>query len=603
MADNHTFHIPVMGTGYTIDTAIKVAPYGIDSVISIIDHLLIENMREYYCKQYHIPFVPISLEEEDSRAKRITAYLNLVQDIVKKELEIVRNSPFTEGSKITRYFEMLPPSSALKKRYDEVMSMAEQERNQMLELLRPEITAGAIDVNIMTKVDRTNFSKNKEPLPAQYNDAHASLRGFANSKLTSSVVFSAGMNPRLYGYIAEFNDFFPDEAGNLKKRIILKVSDYRSALIQGKFLAKKGLWISEFRIESGLNCGGHAFATEGHLMGPILNDFRNKREELSESLFDIYAAALKRQELNTPAEAPGIKITAQGGVGTTEEHESLLAHFGIDSVGWGTPFLLVPEVVNVDDDTLEVLRKAKEDELYLSHVSPLGIRFNTVKGSSGEQELLDRVDDGKPGCPCLKNYLAFNNEFTDQTICVASKKYQRYKIKELKNLNLSKPEFDKAFKKITNKLCLCIGLGNSLSIQDKVPVIQNGQGVAICPGPNMAYFNKIVSFREMVSHIYGRVNIMDNMDRPHMFLKELELYMNFLKEKMEDCTDQISKSQMKYFKSFQNNLEEGISYYRDLAENTKSHFDKLKTQAVNRLNEFQSELNSMKLVLAEVAYA
>ena len=44
------------------------------------------------------------------------------------------------------------------------------------------------------------------------------------------------------------------------------MSDFRSALIQGKFLAKKGLEVAEFRIESGLNCGGHAFATDGHLM-------------------------------------------------------------------------------------------------------------------------------------------------------------------------------------------------------------------------------------------------------------------------------------------------------------------------------------------------
>ena len=54
------------------------------------------------------------------------------------------------------------------------------------------------------------------------------------------------MNPRLYGYIAHFDDFFPDANGYIKKKIILKVSDYRSAIIQGKFLAKKGLWISEY---------------------------------------------------------------------------------------------------------------------------------------------------------------------------------------------------------------------------------------------------------------------------------------------------------------------------------------------------------------------
>ncbi|WP_332912291.1 hypothetical protein [Algoriphagus boritolerans] len=49
------------------------------------------------------------------------------------------------------------------------------------------------------------------------------------------------MNPALYSYAEQFPDFFPNEKGEIKKRIILKVSDYRSALIQGKFLAKKRL--------------------------------------------------------------------------------------------------------------------------------------------------------------------------------------------------------------------------------------------------------------------------------------------------------------------------------------------------------------------------
>jgi len=66
----------------------------------------------------------------------------------------------------------------------------------------------------------------------------------------------------------------------LKKKIILKVSDFRSAIIQGNFFAKKGLWVSEYRIESGLNCGGHAFATDGFLLGPILEEFKQKRNNL-----------------------------------------------------------------------------------------------------------------------------------------------------------------------------------------------------------------------------------------------------------------------------------------------------------------------------------
>ena len=80
--------------------------------------------------------------------------------------------------------------------------------------------------------------------------------------------------------------------GYIKKKIVLKVSDYRSAIIQGKFLAKKGLWVSEYRIESGLNCGGHAFATDGLLMGPILSEFRDNKDELVKQTYEVLLSGL-----------------------------------------------------------------------------------------------------------------------------------------------------------------------------------------------------------------------------------------------------------------------------------------------------------------------
>ena len=173
---------------------------------------------------------------------------------------------------------MLPSYSELKQKFNDLV-----EKNfSMGELqawIKDNLSMGSIDVNIMTKLDKDNYKK-KEKLPAEFKDAHAALRGFANSNLTSSIILSAGINPRLYSYIANFDDFYPDEAGNIKKKIVVKVSDYRSALIQGKFFAKKGLWVSEYRIESGLNCGGHAFATDGFLMGPILEEFKSHRNEI-----------------------------------------------------------------------------------------------------------------------------------------------------------------------------------------------------------------------------------------------------------------------------------------------------------------------------------
>ena len=147
--------------------------------------------------------------------------------------------------------------------------------------------AGSIDVNIMTKVDGNN-SGNKGVPGEDGSDAVAALRGYALSDLSnSSIIFSAGLNPRLFNNLEKFDVFDAVAWGEFKKKIVVKVSDYRSALIQGKYLAKKGIWVSEFRIESGLNCGGHAFATDGYLLGPILEEFKSKKEELVAALHTL----------------------------------------------------------------------------------------------------------------------------------------------------------------------------------------------------------------------------------------------------------------------------------------------------------------------------
>ncbi|MDX1638136.1 MAG: hypothetical protein R3281_09215, partial [Balneolaceae bacterium] len=271
----HLFSIPVMGTGHSIDSPIRVAPFGIDSVISIVDDLLIEKIRKYYCARLGFPYQNIPRTADDGRARRITAYLNLVQKIVTRKFEAILDQPFFRQNEKARYFEMLPSESPLRAAYDRLM-LTKPGRNrdklaaEVSRMMRP----GSIDVNIMAKVDGLNYEKNGTPLSPEFSDANAALRGYARSNLSSSLVLSAGFNPRLYNYLTEFPDFYRDEEGRIKKKIILKVSDFRSALIQGKYLAKKGLEVYEYRIESGLNCGGHAFATQGHLLPSLLREFR-----------------------------------------------------------------------------------------------------------------------------------------------------------------------------------------------------------------------------------------------------------------------------------------------------------------------------------------
>ena len=90
----HTIHIPVMGTGFSIDTPIRVAPFGISSVMSIMDDMLIEKIREHYCNKFNLAFNPITRWSEDSRAKRITAYINTVREIVQMKFAYIKSLPF-----------------------------------------------------------------------------------------------------------------------------------------------------------------------------------------------------------------------------------------------------------------------------------------------------------------------------------------------------------------------------------------------------------------------------------------------------------------------------------------------------------------------------
>ncbi len=591
MAKTHSFHIPVMGIGFTIDTPLKVAQYGIDSVIFISDDILLEKLRKMYSEKFEIPYQEITDKIEDFRAKRITSYLNMIKKLAEKKLDDVIKT----SSEVKKYFGLLANNNALKQEFKELTNKV-TDISEIRKWLQNNLSLGNINVNIMTKLDKPNFKKNVQ-LPIEFNDAHAALRGFANSDLNSSMVFSAGMNPRLFSYIEQFDDFFPNENGVIKKKIILKVSDYRSALIQGKFLAKKGIWVSEYRVESGLNCGGHAFATNGYLMGPILEEFKNNKEELISSVSEILNSSLKNNNRTVPLKNLDLKITAQGGVGTADEQTFLVDHYKVDSVGWGSPFLLVPEVTNVDEKTLNQLMAAKEEDLFLSGISPLGVPFNNLRNNSKDVQRNFNIENGKLGSSCPKKFLALTPTDDGKTICKASSKYQKSKIIELeeKKSELSDSEYNQQFKNITEKSCLCLGLGASVMMLNKMNRKAEGDAVSICPGPNLAYYSKTKSLQEMVGHIYGRNNVIERTDRPNMFIKELGLYLDFLQNKIEETTGVLNRKQEKYFLTFEKNLREGILYYNQLFSDLTEFSGSVKGQILKDLEISKQALDFLNI--------
>ena len=591
----HTFHIPVMGLAFTIDTPIRVAHYGISSVISIADDELIEKMRAFYSKKFDIPYQEISQKKQDHRAERIAAYLNLVDLIVKDKFEKFKIELAENKASLENYVAMLPNESGVKNGLELLMNDENTFKENIKSYLQENLTVGDIDVNIMTKVDKDNFIK-EEQLPVEYNDAHAALRGFANSILNSSVVLSAGMNPRLFAYFKNFPAFFPDLNDHLAKKIILKVSDFRSAMIQGNFLAKKGLWVSEYRIESGLNCGGHAFATDGYLLGPILEEFKQKKDQLIQSAHDLMVKALEQSAMHVPAKPLELKITVQGGVGTAEEHKFLLEEYQVDSVGWGSPFLLVPEATSVDAETRSLLMNAKEKDFYLSHISPLGIPFNTVRGTTNELIKQHRIDENKAGSSCPKKFLALSKEYGMEGICTSSQKFQAFKLADLEVIKdgISAEVYDKMKFDITEKACLCVGLANAAYLENDIKIKGQAQGVVICPGPNMAYFDKEVSLSDMVKHIYGNAMVMTDVDRPNFFIKELKMYVDYLIHEINGTIIDLTTAQIKKWNTFKNNLLEGIEYYQVLFSKT-SYFKQDLNTIQRQLETYKAKIETIEI--------
>ena len=580
----HKFYIPVMGTGFTIDTPMKVARYGISSVISLVDDKLIEQMRKRLSGTAGCEYIEIPDSEEDSRASRITSYLNMMDEMIDGQMDKLRSSLFVAGSEITRYFEMLP-ESPLKAMYQKMKTVRDPaERARLQKQLRDRITTGAIDVNIMTKLDRDRMSKG-QLLPPVFSDAMSALRGYANSRVKSSLVLSAGMNRRLFNYLAEFKDFFPDDTGEIRKCIILKVGDFRSALIQGKLLARKGLWVSEYRVESGLNCGGHAFGGKGTLLGPVLEEFVQKREALADQLGEIWSASMQEMGRAIPEAKMDFRVTVQGGIGTSEENRMLEEEYKVDGTGWASPFLLVPEVINIDESHLHKIQVAGEDDVHLSDSSPLGVPFWCLKTSLSEESRLERIAEGHPGSECPKGFLVSNTEFTDVPICTASRAYQRRK---LISLGGNPDDLPVLAEDVVIKACICHDLAGSATV---VNDIDPAAKTAVCCGPNTVYFSRVAKLREMVDHIYGRASLPINSERPHMFLKEISLHLDRLKRDLERRRAGLPDVKNLSLDEIQANLMTGIRQYRGLASQIAAGSKKA---FLARLENLRGDLDEIK---------
>lgn len=87
----------------------------------------------------------------------------------------------------------------------------------------------------------------------------------------------------------------------------------------------------------------------------------------------------------------------------------------------------------------------------------------------------------------------------------------------------------------------------------------------------------------MTDHIYGRDNMITRADRPNMFIKELHIYLEYLKNKLLEIKSEMNKKEEKYLLTFTNNMQEGIVYYQNLFNNISTVFEDKKQMIIKEL--------------------
>ena len=582
----HKIHIPVMGICYTADTPVRVAHLGITSVISLVDDGLLEEYRMAYAERLGLDLG----SPQTTRIGRIRSYLDFVADEVERKFARLCAERFDGASGKDLYFRMLPLDSRLRVEYDGLWAKVGLSRIAAEAALTEKMVPGEIQANIMVGLNHDEA-------------AFDAVRGFAASKVKGSLVLSAGVNLAVFEEIAKCKDFYRTREKAPSKKIILKVSDYRSALIQGRYLAKKGLEVYEYRIESGVNCGGHAFFESKKLLLDVVREFVAKREELFQTTramiakfaasvnvsADGTAAAAEKMQGAANAPVQGIvpppspsRITAQGGLCSPEDIETVMS-LGVDGVGVGTPFLLVPQATSMDKETRRMLMAATPDDIYISHASPLEIPFVNLRTSTAAKLCREKIreffapngektgaSELQPGFPCRQHYLCRQVPGFDHPVCMASREYVKHRLAEIDQLEKDElrsvyaashfgekvvelaetptdriqeihAKYNALRRETLERECICRFLGNagreelrekspSLHYQPESVAVARGsqprrvrEPVTICPNSDIGYFDREYSLEEMMCHLYGTGKRLTPPDKPSAFEIEAKI--------------------------------------------------------------------------------
>ena len=127
---------------------------------------------------------------------------------------------------------------------------------------------------------------------------------------------------------------------------------------------------------------------------------------------------------------------------------------------------------------------------------------------------------------------------------------------------------------------------------------RENSAVAICPGPNTAFFSGIYSLDEMVKHIYGKINLLKSDTRPHMFINELKLYVDYLKKDIENSAQQLNDKKLKQLERFKEQLLNGVEYYNQAFPAIQKFCNSCSKTFQNQLADLGSQIHQLKIGIA-----
>jgi hypothetical protein len=84
-------------------------------------------------------------------------------------------------------------------------------------------------------------------------------------------------------------------------------------------------------------------------------------------------------------------------------------------------------------------------------------------------------------------------------------------------------------------------------------------------------------------------------DRPNFFVKELSLYVDYLKNLINDLSISSPEAEIKKIQSFRKNLMEGVAYYKELFLKHVGRKEGIKKKDIEELHKMEEEISNLAL--------